>query len=107
MACALELPPGLRAQETGRPWADALEAAGEPGAVFWDGSGGRCRAAYVFAPDRTLGTDVLRQVGLLALFDALAALAPAGKPLSVFEDALLIDGGRAGSVRSAQAPGAV
>ncbi|HYZ61092.1 MAG TPA: biotin/lipoate--protein ligase family protein [Acetobacteraceae bacterium] len=108
----LELPPGLRAQAGDPdPWARALDAAArgdEPGAVFWSGSAGRCRAAYLFAPDRPLGTGALLDLGLLALFDALAALAPPQVPLAIARPAgLLVDGGRVASVCAALGPGAV
>lgn len=77
----------------------------EPGSVFWDGCHGHCRAAFVFAPDRPLdGPTVMLDFGALALFDALAVLAPPQVPLHIIPpDGLALDGGRVASVRAAEA----
>ena len=112
----LALPPGFRAMPaTDDPWVAALHAAaldGEPGSVFWTDAQGWCRAAYVLAPDRPLhgGGEVL-DLGALALFDALAALAPPQVPMHlIVPDGLAVDGGRVATLRvetAAAAPGAV
>lgn len=110
MPTAPVLPPGFRARPGGAdPWGAALAAAssgGEAGTVFWSGADGHCRAALVFEPDRPLGPTVVGDLGLLALFDALAALAPPQRPITVAPpDRLLLNGGEVATVRSAQGPG--
>ena len=60
----------------------------------------------MLTPDRPLAADALRDLGLVALFDALASLAPPQVPLQVTgADELSVDGARAASVRTEQAPG--
>lgn len=98
------LPPGFAARPVaGDPWPVALLAAptDEPGSVFWNGSEGRCRAAVLFAPDRPVTPAMLRHLGLLALFDAAAGLAPPQLPIAAEQDALLVNGGRVATVRTA------
>lgn len=110
------LPPGFRAVCTEAappgetdPWQAALRAAAagvEPGCVFWNGAGGRTRAAAVFAPDRPLhGPGVLLSLGALALYDALAVFAPPNKPLHILPpDGLAVNAGRAAGLRAVLAP---
>jgi BirA family transcriptional regulator, biotin operon repressor / biotin---[acetyl-CoA-carboxylase] ligase len=104
------LPPGFRALPgEGDAWRTALRAAAlgvEPGAVFWDGAHGRCRAAFVFAPDRPLGDgSFMLDLGALALFDAVAVLAPPQVPVHILPpDGLAVDGGRVATIRMAMAP---
>ncbi len=110
----LALPPGFSLMPAGGdPWAAALRAAAlgaEPGSVFWDGATDWCRAAFVLAPDRPLQGEVL-DLGALALFDALAAVAPPQVPMHVIlPDGLAVDGGRVATLRAekaAAAPGAI
>lgn len=101
----LVLPPGFRAcPGDGDPWAAALRGAeaAAPGSVFWDGTQGRCRAAFLFAPDRPLGEADLLNLGALALFDAMAVLAPPQVPVHVVPpDGLAVDGGRVAALRAA------
>lgn len=111
------LPPGFRAVCTEAappgetaPWEAALCAAAsgaEPGCMFWNGAGGRTRAAFVFAPDRPLhGPGVLLSLGALALYDALAVFAPPNKPLHILPpDGLAVNAGRAAGLRAALASG--
>lgn len=113
---SLLLPPGFRALCTEAappgetaPWEAALRAAAagaDPGCVFWSGAGGRCRVAFVFAPDRPLrGPGVLLSLGALALHDALAVLAPPNRPLHILPpDGLAVNAGRAATLRAALAP---
>ena len=84
----------------------ALDA--DPGSVFWAGAHGRCRAAFVFAPDRPLGdARPILDLGALALFDALAVLAAPQTPLHIVApDGLAVDGGLVASLRAAIAPAA-
>ncbi len=86
----------------------AAEAGVDPGTVFWSGAGGWCRAAFVLAPDRPVDADTVSHLGLLALFDGLAVLAPPQLPIQVWPpDGIAVDGGRVGAVRVASAPGAI
>lgn len=104
------LPPGFRPfPGEGDAWCTALRAAAlgvEPGAVFWEGAYGRCRAAFVFAPDRPLGDGgFMLDLGALALFDAVAVLAPPQMPVHILRpDGLAVDGGRVATIRMAMAP---
>lgn len=77
---------------------------GAPGAVFWGGAGGVCRFAVVLAPDRAISEPTLAALGLVALFDALAVLAPPQVPIVVAGRDLVVDGGRAGSVQVGMGP---
>lgn len=76
--------------------------------MFWDGAQGRCRAAFVFAPDRPLTAGLLLDLGALALFDAIAVLSPPQVPVHLLPpDGLAVDGGRVATLRTAEAaPGA-
>lgn len=112
----LALPPGFRLTPAGGdPWAAALRAAvmgAEPGSVFWSDAQGWCRAAFLLAPDRPLqGVGEVLDLGALALFDALAALAPPQVPMHlIVPDGLAVDGGRVATLRvetAAALPGAV
>lgn len=105
----LALPPGFRALPGGDdPWAAAVRAAAagaEPGSVFWDGAHGHCRAAFVFAPDRPLAAGLMLDLGALALFDAIAVLAPPQVPVHLVPpDGLAVDGGRVATLRASEAP---
>lgn len=82
----------------------------DPGHVYCDGAHGRCRAAFVFTPDRPLdGANVLLNLGALALFDAVAVLAPPQVPVHVIvpdgimPGGLAVDGGRVATFRAAEA----
>ena len=77
----------------------------EPGSVFFDGSAGRCQAAFVFTPDRPFdGLNLLLNLGALALFDAVAVLAPPQVPVHILApDGLAVDGGRVATLREAEA----
>ncbi len=78
----------------------------EPGTVLWREIGGRCEAAVVLAPDRDISERTLTAMGLLALYDALAVLAPPQVPIDVVDGRFLaVDGGQAAWVRAAAAPG--
>lgn len=106
---SLALPPGFRALPGGDdPWETAVRAAAagaEPGSVFWDGAHGRCRAAFVFAPDRPLAAGVVLDLGALALFDAIAVLAPPQVPVHLVPpDGLAVDGGRVATLRASEGP---
>ena len=60
---------------------------------------GRCRAAFVFAPDQPLSAGLLLNLGALALFDAVAVLAPPQVPVRLAPpDGLAVDGGRMQSI---------
>ncbi len=105
---SLVLPPGFRAfPGHGDPWAAALRSAAtsaEPGSAYCDGTQGRCRAAFVFTPDRPFDdANVLLNLGALALFDAVAVLAPPQVPVHIIApDGLAVDGGRVATLRAAQ-----
>jgi len=105
----LTLAPGFRAMPGGDdPWSAAIRAAAagaEPGSVFWDGAHGHCRAAFVFAPDRPLAASLVLDLGALALFDAIAVLAPPQVPVHLVPpDGLTVDGGRVATLRASAAP---
>lgn len=102
----LVLPPGFHAcPGDGDPWVAALRGAAQgeaPGTVFCDGTQGRCRAAFLFAPDRPLAEADLLNLGALALFDAVAVLAPPQVPVHILlPDGLAVDGGRVAALRAA------
>ncbi len=90
------------------PWRAATDAAArgaEPGSVFWSGAQGRCRAAFVFAPDQPLAAGLLLNLGALALFDAVAVLAPPQVPVRLMPpDGLAVEGGRVATLSVAEAP---
>ena len=104
----MQLPPGLRARQViGDPWPHALRdpAAEDPGTVLWDGSWGRCRAAFLFAPDRPTDEAVLLDLGLLVLFDTAAGLAPPQMPIRIERpDRMRVNSGRVAEVRATTAP---
>jgi BirA family biotin operon repressor/biotin-[acetyl-CoA-carboxylase] ligase len=58
----------------------------------------------VFTPDRPFdGADLLLKLGALALFDAVAVLAPPQVPVHILApDGLAVDGGRVATLRAAQ-----
>lgn len=83
----------------------------EAGSIFWAEAQGRCHAAFVFAADRPLGRaglslgSGLLDLGALALFDALAVLAPPQIPMHLLPpDGLAVDGGRVATLCLARAP---
>ncbi len=80
----------------------AARQGSEPGSLFWDTVAGQCRAAVVLSPDRALaGSTLVLDLGLLALFDALAGLAPPKTPVWIVPPAgIAIDGGAVASVRT-------
>ena len=105
----LALPPGFRVLPgEDDPWRIAIEAASagaEPGSIFWSGTQGRCHAVFVFAPDRPLTAGFMLDLGALALFDAVAALAPPQVPVHLLPpDGLAVDGGRVATLLMAEAP---
>ena len=74
--------------------------------MFWSGAGGRCRAAVVLAPDRAVEAGTLLDLGLLALFDALAVLAPPQMPLVIRRPGdVEVNGGTAATVDATQGSG--
>jgi hypothetical protein len=105
------LPPGFWAAAVPNdPFAQAGAMARadmcDPGTMLWALNQGGCRAAVVLAPDRDIAEPTLTAMGLLALYDALAVLAPPQLPIDVVcGDGLAVDGGRAAWVRSAAGPG--
>lgn len=103
------LPPGFEAHACANdPWDAAVTAAGQgcdPATVYWSGTAGRCRAAIVLAPDRAVEADVLHELGLLTLFDALAVLAPPQMPLAICRpNVIAVDGAQAATIRAVQGP---
>ena len=103
------LPPGfeLAASAGPDPFAaaatDAVSGA-DPGRVHWTGPGARCAAAVVLAPDKPVTAETLRHLALLALYDALATVAPPQTPIDLVPPhTVLLDGARVGEVRTAQA----
>ena len=76
--------------------------------MFWDGAQGHCRAAFVFAPDRPLAAGLVLHLGALALFDAIAVLAPPQVPVHFLPpDGLAVDGGRVAMLQTAEASAGV
>ena len=69
--------------------------------------GGTLHVAVVLAPDRPMqDSGPIVALGALALFDALATLAPPQVPIQLLApDGLAVDGGRVATVRAAMAPG--
>ncbi len=65
------------------------------------------RIAVVLAPDRPMqDSSPIIALGALALFDALATLAPPQVPIHLLPpDGLAVDGGWVATVRAAMAPG--
>ena len=104
------LPPGFAAVPGGGDAWDAAvrgAAAGEdPGSVRWTFAGGVLRVAVVLAPDRPMrDAGPVVALGALALFDALATLAPPQVPIHLLPpNGLAVDGGQVGTVRAAMAP---
>ncbi|MBP7064384.1 biotin/lipoate--protein ligase family protein [Ferrovibrio sp.] len=81
----------------------AAEAGAEDGLLLWQDRADRFNAAVLLRPldplDAALG---LSQVGLLALLDALAGLAPAETPITLgWPDRLLVNDATAGGLRLA------
>lgn len=80
----------------------------DPGTLHWSGIEGRCRGAIVLCPDRPLEAGVVVDLGLLALFDALAVLAPPQVPMHIQPpDGVSVDGGRVAGVRATLGAGRV
>ena len=104
------LPPGFAAVPGGRDAWDAAvrgAAAGDdPGSVRWSFAEGTLHVAVVLTPDRPMrDAGPVVALGALALFDALATLAPPQVPMHLLPpDGLAVDGGRVATVRAAMAP---
>ena len=105
------LPPGFTAVPGGRDaWEAAVRGAGvgdDPGCVRWSFAEGTLHMAVVLAPDRPMrDSSPIVALGMLALFDALATLAPPQVPIHLLPpDGLAVDGGRVATVRAAMASG--
>lgn len=105
------LPPGFAAVPGGcDAWDAAVRGAGagdDPGCVRWSFAEGTLSIAVVLAPDRPMqDASAIVALGALALFDALATLAPPQVPIHLLPpDGLAVDGGRVATVRAAIAPG--
>jgi biotin-(acetyl-CoA carboxylase) ligase len=105
------LPPGFAAiPGTGDAWDAAVRGAGtgdDPGSVRWRFAEGTMHIAVVLAPDRPIqDAGPIVALGALALFDALATLAPPQVPIQLLPpDGLAVDGGRVATVRAAMAAG--
>ena len=100
------LPPGFRAFETSaEPFAQAAaygQADGAPGSIFCRLLDGRGEAAVLLTPDEPVAAETLTALGQLALFDALAVLAPPQRPIEIGRDGwLLLDGGQVAQVQVA------
>lgn len=111
----LALPPGFCVVPCGNdPWAAAVlgAAAGDdPGCIRWNHADGVLRFAIVLAPDRPMqDAGLVAALGALALFDALATLAPPQVPMHLLArdglapDGLAVDGARVAAVLTALAP---
>ncbi len=111
----LALPPGFGALPCGNdPWAAAMHGAAagdDPGSIRWDHADGVLRLAIVLAPDRPMqDAGPVAGLGALALFDALATLAPPQVPMHLLArdglvpDGLAVDGARVAAIRAAMAP---
>lgn len=105
------LPPGFAAVAGGEDAWDAsvrgAETGDDPGSVRWSLVSGTLHAAVVLAPDRPMqDAGPIVALGALALFDALATLAPPQMPIHLLPpDGLAVDGGRVATIRAAIAPG--
>ena len=105
------LPPGFAAVPGGRDaWEAAVrgaDAGDDPGRVRWSFAEGTLRIAVVLAPDRPMqDSSPIVALGALALFDALATLAPPQVPIHLLSpDSLAVDGGRVATVWAAIANG--
>jgi len=111
----LALPPGFGVLSCGSdPWAAAVlgAAAGDdPGSIRWDHTDGVLRLAIVLAPDRLMqDAGPVAALGALALYDAVATLAPPQVPMHLLApdglatDGLAVDGARVAAIRAAIAP---
>ncbi len=104
------LPPGFAAVPGGLDAWDAAvcgaEAGDDPGCVRWSFAKGTLRVAVVLAPDRPMpDCGAIVALGALALFDALATLAPPQVPIHLLPPAgLAVDGGQVATVRAVMAP---
>ena len=104
------LPPGFTAVPGGRDaWDVAVRVAAagdDPGSVRWSFTEGALHVSVVLAPDRPMpDAGPILALGALALFDALATLAPPQVPMHLLlPDGLVVDGGRVATVRAAMAP---
>lgn len=112
-ARALELPPPFRLvtlREAGDAFAYALSHAPELGAgtLVFVGRFDLAEFAVVLEPDEPLaGARRVVYAGMVALVDALAALAPPETPISIeWPDAVTVDGGLVGGGRFASPGGA-
>ena len=105
------LPPGFAAVPCGRDaWEAGVHGAGagdDPGCVRWSFAEGTLHVAVVLAPDRPMqDSSPIVALGALALFDALATLAPPQVPIHLLPpDGLAVDGGRVATVWAAMASG--
>lgn len=116
----LALPPGFGVLPCGNdPWAAAMHGAAkgdDPGSIRWDYLDGVLRLAIVLAPDRPMqDAGPVAGLGALALFDAVATLAPPQVPIHLLArdglapdglapDGLAVDGGRVATIRAALTP---
>jgi biotin-(acetyl-CoA carboxylase) ligase len=107
-ARSLDLPPLFRLivlREAGDAFAHAVAHADElgAGALVFVGRFNLAEFAVVLEPDQPLRTARLAfYLGMVALADALAALAPPEKPITIeWPDAIRIDGGLVGGGRFA------
>ncbi|HEV2550100.1 MAG TPA: biotin/lipoate--protein ligase family protein [Stellaceae bacterium] len=111
---ALDLPPLFRPlvlREVGDAFAHAIANAGAlgAGALIYVGRFNLAEFAVVLEPEQPLHAARLAfYVGMVALADALAALAPPEKPITIdWPDAIRIDGGLVGGGRLGWPPAAM
>ena len=103
------LPPGFAAVPGEQDaWDAAIRGAAagdDPGSVRWSSADGALDIAVVLAPDRPMpDSGPIVALGALALFDALATLAPPQLPIHLLlPDGLAVDGGRVATIRAAMA----
>jgi hypothetical protein len=97
------LPPGFAAIACdGDPMAAAvrqIEAGAAPGTILHAPLARHCRVAIILTPDRPIADTQSLALAAQAVHAALAGLAPAGVPIAVKNNRILVNGAEAATLR--------